>query len=90
MAASSQRAHHQPFRGFDQSVERLLGADMRLIYGMAVPVLMIVGMIVLLALSPTTWLVAATLIVELAALALVVYGFLGMLTEDDTHGASPT
>jgi hypothetical protein len=73
----------QVFRGLDETVERLLGADMRLLYGMAVPILMVVGLIILLALNPATWLVAAVVVLEIAALAVVVLGFVGMLDEDD-------
>ena len=73
--------HEHPFRGFDESVERALGADMRLIYGFAVPILMVVGLIVILALSPATWLVVTIVVIELAALCVVMTGFIGMLDE---------
>jgi hypothetical protein len=73
--------HEHPFHGFDQSVERAIGADMRLVYGFAVPILMVVGLIVILALSPATWLVITILLVEVAALGVVVTGFVGMLNE---------
>lgn len=76
--------HHEPvFRGFDSSVERVLGADMRLVYGILVPILMVVGLIIVLALQPTAWLVGAILVIEVAALATVVTGLLGMMTTDD-------
>jgi hypothetical protein len=71
------------FRGFDRSVERTLGVDVRLLYGMTVPVLMVSGLIILLALSPQTWLVIAVLLLEVAALGVVMTGFLGMLNEND-------
>jgi hypothetical protein len=71
------------FRGFDRSVERALGADVRLLYGMVVPILMVSGLIVLLALSPQTWLVIAVLLLEIAALGVVVTGFTGILNDDD-------
>jgi hypothetical protein len=73
--------HPNAFRGFDQSVERAVGADMRLLYGMLVPILMICGVIVVLALSPAVWLVAIILLLELGALAVVGYGLAGMLNE---------
>jgi hypothetical protein len=79
------------FRGFDQSVERAVGADMRLLYGMLVPILMICGVIVVLALSPATWLVVIVLVLELGALAVVGYGLAGMLNEspdDDAPGGT--
>ncbi|MBV9335657.1 MAG: hypothetical protein JO262_10265 [Solirubrobacterales bacterium] len=48
---------HRPHavRGFDESIERAIGADMRLLYGMLGAILVLCGVIVLLALSPTTW-----------------------------------
>jgi hypothetical protein len=73
--------HPNAFRGFDQSVERALGADMRLLYGMLVPILMICGVIIVLALTPAIWLVAIILVLEIGALAVVGYGLAGMLNE---------
>jgi hypothetical protein len=73
--------HENAFRGFDRSVERTLGADMRLVYGLLVPILMVVGLILILALSPAVWLVVSILVIELAMLAVVVYGFVGMINE---------
>ena len=74
---------HNPFRGFDESVEHVLGADMRLIYGFAIPILMVVGLIIILGLTPATWLVIAILVMEVAALCVVLTGFIGMLNEPD-------
>ena len=79
-----------PFRAFDQSVERLLGADMRLVYGMALPIMMIVGLIIALALNPAAWLVAVVVVLEIAALAVVVLGFVGMLNDDADDDADLT
>ncbi len=70
-----------PFGAFDRAIERRLGADMRLIYGFAAPILLVVGVIILLALGPSPWLVAAVLIVELVALGVIVAGFVEMLNE---------
>jgi zinc transporter ZupT len=81
------RPHEHPFRGFDRSVQHVLGADMRMLYGMAIPVLMVVGMIIVLALSPATWLVISILVLEVAALALVVYGLMGLLNESEEQDA---
>ncbi|HET6866643.1 MAG TPA: hypothetical protein VFH80_12070 [Solirubrobacteraceae bacterium] len=85
MASSSDHPH--AFREFDQSVERTMGADMRLLYGMLVPILMICGVIIVLALNPATWLVVIVLVVELAALAVVGYGLAGMLNEPPDDSA---
>jgi hypothetical protein len=81
MAVPDNPTHEHPFRGFDESVERTLGADMRLVYGFAAPILMITGLVVILALSPATWLLVSIMLVELAALAVVVTGIVGMLNE---------
>ncbi|HUJ34974.1 MAG TPA: hypothetical protein VLW51_07170 [Solirubrobacteraceae bacterium] len=75
------------FHDFDASVERTLGVDVRLLYGMLIPILMICGLIVLLALSPQTWLVIAVLLLEVAALGVVVTGFVGMLNDDGEDDA---
>ena len=79
VATSPDQPH--AFRGFDQSVEQAVGADMRLLYGMLVPILMICGVIVVLALSPATWLVVIVMVLELGAVAVVGYGLAGMLNE---------
>jgi hypothetical protein len=80
-ANAAGRPHENPFKGFDDSVERVLGADMRLVYGFAAPILMVIGVIVILALSPATWLVIAIVAVVLGALGVVLTGFIGMLNE---------
>ncbi len=82
-APSQTPPRRKVFAGFDASVERVLGADMRLIYGFAVPILMVVGMIVVLALRPETWLVISILVLEVGALAVVVAGIVEMLNEED-------
>jgi hypothetical protein len=84
MTSTRTQAHERQyiFRGFDASMARLLGADLRLVYGMALPILMVVGLVVLLALNPTTWLVVAIMLVEVAALAVIVAGLLEMMRDD--------
>ena len=75
--------HFHPFGGFERGMERVLGADLRLVYGMAMPMLMIIGLIILLALGPTTWLVVGILLLEIAALGVIVTGVFGMMSGDD-------
>ena len=76
--------HHEPaLRGFDSAVERGLGADMRLVYGILAPIVMVIGLIVVLALQPATWLVAVVVVAEIGALAVVITGLLGMMSTDD-------
>ena len=83
---STERSHTNParvFHEFDATVERSLGVDARLLYGMLIPILMVCGLIILLALNPETWLVIAVVLFEAAALGVVITGFLAMLGEDD-------
>lgn len=75
--------HHVGFHAFDARVERLLGADMRLIYGMTVPILVVVGLVIVLALHPQSWIVGAIVVLEVAALGLVLTGIFGMLEDED-------
>jgi hypothetical protein len=91
MLTATPDPHHREnaFRGFDESVEGVLGADMRLIYGMAAPILMIVGLLVILALSPAVWLLATIMVLEFALLAVVVYGFAGLLSEGEDEDETP-
>ncbi len=56
---------------------------MRLIYGIGVPILMVVGLIILLALNPTTWLVVSILLLEVAALGLVVAALFELMRDDE-------
>lgn len=82
---STEVSHTNParvFHEFDATVERSLGVDARLLYGMAVPILMVCGLIVLLALNPQTWVVIAVLVLEVCALGVVITGFLVMLNDD--------
>jgi hypothetical protein len=80
----AQADHHRPlFRGFDESMTQILGADLRLIYGLAVPIAMIVGLIILLALHPAKWIVAAVVVCEVAGLALIVSGLYAMMSDDE-------
>jgi len=90
MSTQSPSHPEHAFRGFDHSVERLVGTDMRLIYGLWVPILMVIGPIVILALSPAVWLVASILVLEIAALAVVIYGFTGMLREPEYDDTEPS
>ncbi len=85
---SAHTHHRQVFRGFDDSTERILGADMRLIYGIGAPILMVVGLIILLALNPTTWLVVAILVLEVAALGVVVAALFELMRDDEDEDAT--
>jgi hypothetical protein len=83
----STTTHHNPYERFDDSVERWLGADMRLIYGMAIPILMICGLILLLAFNPTTWMVIGVLLLEIGATGVVIRGIMAMLDDSGNDEA---
>jgi hypothetical protein len=74
---------------FDDHVERAIGADMRLIYGIGVPVLAVTALIIVMALSKTAWVDGVVLVAAVAALGLVVWGFMRMM-RDDGPEESPT
>lgn len=76
------RPSPNPFRGLDTWLENMLGADLRLIYGVAIPMVVVVDLIVLLALRPMAWLVAILMLVEVAALGLIIFAFIKMLDDE--------
>lgn len=86
---SNTRVRDNPFLGVELLIERVIGADMRLIYGAVVPMGLIVGLVVLLTLQGSAWwLVGLVLVVEFAAVGLVVFAFMKMLDEDNDEEAS--
>ena len=67
-------------------LERSLGVDVQLFYGLLVPATVVVVLIVGLALSPTWWLLAPLVLVLLGVTGIVIAGFLQMLDSgDDTE-----
>jgi Flp pilus assembly protein TadB len=74
-------AAQQRLQRLDSAIERLIGVDMRLIYGFGVPMLALCALIVVMMLASSVWMVAAAMVVVLAMLALVLTGFLGMFDE---------
>ncbi|MGA2012635.1 MAG: hypothetical protein ABSH51_19175 [Solirubrobacteraceae bacterium] len=84
MVAHSAHSPHtaHSLRRFDQSVVRRIGVDMRPLYGMGVPILGVIALLIALALYPKAWLVAAIVIVEVAGLALVVTGLMEMMVDN--------
>lgn len=79
--------HRPSFTRFDSFVARRLGCDMRMLYGMAGPILVIVGLLVVLAFHPHAWIVAGIMVVEVIGLALVVAGIFGVM--DDREPDQP-
>lgn len=77
-----------PMHHLDQLIDSVIGADMRLIYGMAVPMLLVCGVILALVTSPSYWLVAAAIVAELCCLSLIVTKLMAMLGETDDEQPS--
>lgn len=78
--------HHNPMHSFDATVERRLGTDMRLLYGMGVPVIgMCVIIAVALGFAASAWVVAGLMVLEAVVLGVVLVGFTGMLNEDQSE-----
>jgi cell shape-determining protein MreD len=80
MASAAHTHHHYSLH---ERITRAVGADIRLFYGMAVPMFATVGFIIALAVSGQGWMVGAVVVFLLITLAVVVFGLYGMLDEDD-------
>ncbi len=87
-SAPGQRATPNPLGRLDHLVEATIGADMRLIYGMLVPMLMVFALIVPMVLAPSYWLVGLVLMFELCCLAFIVTKLLAMLDEPEGDGST--
>ncbi len=74
--------------GFDASMTRMLGADLRLLYGIGVPIAMIVGLIIVLALNPAKWVVGVVVVCEVAGLALIITRLYAMMSDDEAPTSS--
>lgn len=64
-------------------MESFWGADIRLLYGIGVPALVLLGLIVVFALHASWWLLAGLVVCLLLLTGVVMIGFLQMLGEDD-------
>lgn len=80
MATTSHPHHSVPLH---TRVTRAVGADVRLFYGFAIPIAIAVGFIIALAFSHQSWMAAAAVVFTVIALAVVVFGIMGMLDESD-------
>lgn len=85
----AQRPVLDPLRHFDDVIESRIGGDLRLIYGMAAPILVVVGLIAVLVLSPSYWLVGAVLVIELACLMFMVVKLMAMLGQPEAEEGRP-
>jgi len=85
MATASHPHHSIPLH---TRITRMLGADVRLLYGFAVPIFATVGFIIAFAVSGQGWMVGAVGVFMLIATAVVVFGIVGMLDEPDDESTS--
>ena len=70
-------------------VERVLeSGDMRLVYGVGIPFLLVIAGIVAAAVAQSMWLVAPLMIVVIALTGVVMVGFAQMLAEDEDEPQS--
>jgi cell shape-determining protein MreD len=80
MESAGHTHHHYTL---NQRVTRMIGADMRLLYGIAVPMFATIGFIIALAATGQSWMVGPVVVFLLITVSVVVFGLLGMLDEDD-------
>lgn len=78
-----QAAQTDPLAGLDRLLDRLLGADLRWLYGLAVPMFAVFGVIVLVSFHHSIVWAGAALVLEAALLALIVVKSLAILGEED-------
>ncbi len=77
-------ARKEPLGGIDRTLADMLGGvDLRLILGMLMPMLLVIGLIVSLAQSPSYWLVGLALVSILCCLGLVLTKLLALLEDPD-------
>jgi cell shape-determining protein MreD len=82
MASTAHTHHHYPLH---ERITRVVGADVRLLYGIGVPILATVGFIIALAVSKQTWMAGAVVFFLVITLAVVVFGLYGMLDDEDEN-----
>ena len=85
--ARSVHVHHvEPLH---TRMTRVLGADMRLLYGFAIPMAGVIAFIIALAVSGQAWMIGGVIVFMLIALAVVVFGLYEMLGEDGDEEPPP-
>lgn len=86
-AATRHASDHDPLAGLDRWIEKVIGADFKLIYGVLMPMLLICGVILAIVFTQSVWVVAVTLVLELAFLAFIVVKLMAMLGEGEHEGS---
>jgi Flp pilus assembly protein TadB len=83
------RTRADPLHGVDRAIRSATGTDLRLLYGMVVPIAVVLGLVTWAFLSPSYWLVGVSVAVEFSIIVLVVVKVVAMLDEPDTDAQSP-
>jgi hypothetical protein len=79
----TRRAHREPLHGLDVAIETTLGADLRMLYGLGIPVVAMVALMIPMFLLPSYWLDAGVLVTAMGATGFIVVKFLRLLEEPD-------
>jgi hypothetical protein len=83
-ATPSHPVQRSPYAPLERAVERRLGTDMRLLYGLGVPVILFcVTIALLLGFAASTWMVASLMVLEVGVLGVIMVGFVGVLNSDE-------
>jgi hypothetical protein len=77
----------EPLHHLDLAVAGFLGADIRLIYGLAVPVLLVVAAMLPMFFRPSYWLVGALMVLVVCCVAFIVTKVMAILDAPDTGTA---
>jgi hypothetical protein len=85
--SSPARSKGSTYRSIDAWMERIIGADFRLIYGMLVPILILCGLIIALAAEPKPWLVGILVLLEVCSLVVIVSALMTMMGDDEVDPA---
>ena len=83
------RTRLDPLHGVDQAIGSVIDADLRLLYGMLVPIAIVFGLIIWSFLSQSYWLVGVSVAVEFSMIVLIVVKVLAMLDEPDAQEQTP-
>jgi hypothetical protein len=83
MSTKAVPAAYRPYDAVEPRIERLLRADFRLVYGMAVPILIVTGAVVALATDPEWWMLAPMMLLVALLTAVVAVGFNHVMSQYD-------
>ena len=77
------RTRLDPLHGVDQAIRSVIDADLRLLYGMVVPMAVVFGLVIWTFLSSSYWLLGVSALVEFSMIVLIVVKVMAMLDEPE-------